>query len=263
MPSTLLVPVDYSAASHNAALYAAKLAKELKKELLLFHAFMVPTPVTEVPFVMVSADEIQREQELLMEKELSEILTQTGMEGKGLVRIGMASDEIKQLCEEDPDVFLIVMGNTTNNVIRKVKVPLLIIPNHTLYRPIEKITYPSDFSYHTSTSLYHPLLEIARKYKAELTILHIQLNHNGESDKIISGKKELGLLFDGLPLGFEMLEYPSVNEGIHHHLENRPADLLVMVAHKHSFLERIFSKQHTEAMVLETHLPLLVLQDKP
>jgi nucleotide-binding universal stress UspA family protein len=236
---------------------------------------MVPTPVTEVPFVMVSADQIQKDNEQLMEKELGELLTQTGMEGKGLVRIGMASDEIRQVCEEDPDVFLIVMGmrgsggleklmgSTTNNVLRKVKVPLLIVPHHSNYRPIEKVTYPSDFSYHTSTALYQPLLDIVHAYKAELTILHIHLNHNGESERIIRGKKELGILFEGLPLGFEMLEYASVNEGIHHHLENRPADLLVMVAHKHSFLERLFSKQHTEAMVVETHLPLLILQDKP
>ena len=58
------------------------------------------------------------------------------------------------------------------------------------------------------------------------------------------------------------IEEPTVNTGISKYLQQQASELLVMVAHKHTFLERVFSKNHTTAMAYETHVPLLILQDK-
>ncbi len=35
-----------------------------------------------------------------------------------------------------------------------------------------------------------------------------------------------------------------------------------MAVHKHDFFERFFTLNHTKAMAYETHVPMLVLQDK-
>ena len=46
------------------------------------------------------------------------------------------------------------------------------------------------------------------------------------------------------------------------YLQTHPGQLLVMTAHKHNFFERVFSRSQTTAMAYETHIPLLILQDK-
>ena len=38
-------------------------------------------------------------------------------------------------------------------------------------------------------------------------------------------------------------------------------DILAMLPHKHSLMERLFFKSTTREMVFETHLPLLILPD--
>ena len=271
--NTILVPVDFSPASRNAAKYAAELAKLLKTRLLLFHAYMLPTPISEVPYAMVTVDNLQKENEDLIRKEATWLHEQYGQEVEWLVRIGIASDEIKNLNTEK-EIGLIVMGmkgaggidkiigSTTTNVARKVKTPVLVIPHDTAYTPIKHITYASDFSYKTSIQLFDPLLELGRIFRAKIHILYVRQNHGGNTEQELTGKRSNEIIFEGVEHEYAIIEEPSVNQGINRYLAQQPCEMLAMVAHKHTFLERLFSKNHTTAMAYETHVPLLILQDK-
>ncbi|MBO9199056.1 MULTISPECIES: universal stress protein [Niastella] len=270
---TILLAVDFSPASRNAAVFAAELAKLLHTKLLLFHAYMLPTPISEVPYAMVTVDNLQKENEEQIKKEADWLHDDFGLEIEWLVRIGIASDEIKTLTREK-DIGLIVMGmkgaggldkiigSTTINVSRKVKTPVLVVPHDAAYTPIKNITYASDFSYKTSTRLFNPLLELARAFAAKTHILFVRQHHGGNSELEFTGKKSSELIFEGYDHEYVTTEEPSVNQGISRYLRQHSSELLVMVAHKHTFLERVFSKNHTTAMAYETHVPLLILQDK-
>lgn len=271
--NTILVPVDFSPASRNAAAFAAELAKVLQARLLLFHAYMLPTPISEVPYAMVTVDNLQKENEEQIKKEADWLNSEYRLEVEKLVRIGIASDEIKTITKERP-VDLIVMGmkgaggldkiigSTTINVSRKVKTPVLIIPHDAAYTPIKHITYASDFSYKTSLELFNPMLTLARTFGAKTHVLFVRQGHGGNSELELTGKRSNEIIFEGLDHEYVIIEEPSVNHGISKYLQQQSSELLVMVAHKHTFLERIFSKNHTTAMAYETHVPLLILQDK-
>lgn len=270
---TFLVPVDFSPASTNAAIYAANLAKEMGAKLFLFHAYMLPTPVSEVPYVMVTAEEMQKENEALINRDAEQLKKQFNIEVKWMVRIGIASDEIKSLTQEEPIDMVVmgmkgaggiekIIGSTTTNVIRKIKKSVLIIPHDAVYRSISSITYSTDFSYKTNFHLFDPFFNIVSHFKATVSILHIQLSHAGDHPDVLMGKKEVEELFRNFTTTYITLENNSVTHGIQQYLQNNKTDILVMVAHAHSFLERIFTKNHTTAMAYETHIPMLVLQDK-
>jgi nucleotide-binding universal stress UspA family protein len=270
---TILLPVDFSPASRNASLYAAELAKFLHTRLLLFHAYMLPTPISEVPYAMVTVDSLQKENEENIKKEAEYLHANYGLEVEWLVRIGIASDEIKAITRER-DIGLIVMGmkgaggldkiigSTTTNVSRKVKTPVLVVPHDASWAPVKNITYASDFTYKSSIQLFHPLLELARAFQAKIHILHIRQNHHGATEEELVGKKNSEIIFEGYDHEYATAEEPVVNHGINKYLQQNASELLVMVAHKHTFLERVFSKNHTTAMAYETHVPLLILQDK-
>lgn len=270
---SILVPVDFSAASRNALTYAAQLSRHMNAELILFHAYMLPTPVSEAPYVMVSAEEIEKERASALQKEMEYAGTLTGQQAAGFLRLGIPSDEIRELISEKKVDLLIMgmkgsggleklMGSTTTNVIRKIKLPVLVVPENARYQPIQKILYPSDFSYKTNHHLYDRLLEIIDAYHAHLNILHITFHHTGEATEKLMQKKEMGQVFRTVNHDFEEKESNSVIHGINDYLAANPVDLVAMVAHQHSFLERLFSKSHTNAIVYESNLPLLVLQDK-
>lgn len=47
---TILVATDFSAAAHNASLYAVELARAFNARIILFNAFQqAPVPVSEIP----------------------------------------------------------------------------------------------------------------------------------------------------------------------------------------------------------------------
>lgn len=270
---TFLVPVDFSAASRNAAIYAAQLAKKFDAGLILFHAYMLPTPVSEVPYVMVTADELQKENEALIQEDAHTLSRDYGVSTETIVRIGIASDEIKFLTQEK-SVDLIIMGmkgaggiekmigSTTTNVIRKTKAPVLIVPHDAGFAEIKNVAYASDFSYDSHVQLFNPLIKLCQQFSANLNILHVQLNHGGTAAGIQAGKAELDKIFTGVTHNFSMVEDSTVTQGINQFLSKTPCQMITMVAHKHSFLERIFSRNHTTDMAYETHVPMLVLQDK-
>ena len=58
---SILVPIDFSKTSNVSTEYAVQLAKSLKAEITLFHAFHVPAPVTGVPAIVVSPEEMEEE----------------------------------------------------------------------------------------------------------------------------------------------------------------------------------------------------------
>lgn len=268
---TILVPVDFSPVSRNASVYAAELARLFNSRLVLFHAYMLPTPVSEVPYVMVTADEMQRENEGLLKRETDHLQATYGVQAEPVVRIGIASDEIRELCKEvNADLIVMgmrgaggidkIIGSTTTNVIRKLKVPVLIIPHDAGYKPIKHITYASDFSYKTDIGLFAPLLKMTKTLGATIHVLHVQKNVVKIEE--VSGRTNTEKALQGYDHELVEVTSPSVTQGINDYLQQHDSQLLVMVAHAHTFFERIFSKSRTKAMAYETRIPLLVLQDK-
>jgi nucleotide-binding universal stress UspA family protein len=270
---TIVVPTDFSPESRNAALYAAELAKLFNAKLLLFHAYMLPTPVSEVPYVMVTVDELQKENEVLLRKEVEHLAQSYGVDSEGIVRIGIPSDEIRVLAE-DVNIDLIVMGmkasdgidkmigSTTVNSIRKLKTPVLVIPHDHAFSPIKNITYASDFGYASSMQLFDVLLKLAKTFQATIHVIHVHKQHGDIKDAQIAGRRTIEQLFENIDHAFHDITNESILQGINEYMRTNNSELLVMVEHKQSFLGRIFSKDHTTSMAYETKTPLLVLQDK-
>jgi nucleotide-binding universal stress UspA family protein len=116
---------------------------------------------------MITADELQQENDTLILKNAKQVAEEFGVETTTLVRIGIASDEVKALTREQKIDLVImgmkgsggfekIVGSTTTNVIHKVKSPVLIVPQEAKYKAISNITYASDFSYQSSFHLFDP-----------------------------------------------------------------------------------------------------------
>lgn len=270
---TIVVPTDFTPESRNAALYAAELSRKFNAKLLLFHAYMLPTPVSEVPYVMVTVDELQKENETLLKKEVEHLSESYGIESESIVRIGIPSDEIRFL-SEDVSIDLIVMGmkdvggidkmigSTTVNAIRKLKNPVLVIPHNFTFSPIKNITYASDFSYVSSTELFDVLTKLAKAFQAKIHIINVHKHNEDLKPAQVAGRTAIESVFEHVDHTFHDITHHSIMQGINEYMQTNDSELLVMVEHKQSFLGRIFSKDHATAMAYETRTPLLVLHDK-
>lgn len=270
---TILVPTDFSIAASNAVDYAAALCQKLGAKLILFHAFMLPIPVSEVPFVMVTAEEMQNTNEDNLKIEAARIVEATGIEVETLVRMGLPIDEIKDL-EKEKDIDMVVlgikgmggidklMGSTTNAIIRKGRRSVLVIPEDSSFTGITKISYASDFDFQMKLECFEPLLTLVRTFNAALSIVHIKKQGTELTAEQQAGKSRLEAIWNNLNHDYRIFEYPEFEKGLISYLDHEKTDLLVVVAHHHNFFERMFGHHTTRDLSEKTKLPLLILQDK-
>lgn len=153
-------------------------------------------------------------------------------------------------------------GSTTTTMMRISEIPLFVIPERVVFKPINTITFASDFDADKPLGNHIFFHELVEKYKSFIQILKVQKNEYAMTSENVSGKMETDLLLSKLTHRFFMIENNDVERGIHDFLASNPSDVLVMVAHKHSILKRIFGTVHTKEMSYQTKIPLLILQDE-
>ncbi len=269
---TILVATDFSAVSRNATVYAAQLAKALGAKIILFHTYNIPTTVMDIAFMMVSVEEMQKENEDRIKKDADRLFASFGVEVEWLVRIGIPSDEIKILADEkNADLIIMAVsgegasnkfiGSTTLNTLQKSKQPVLTIPHNANFNKISKVIYATDLSYLAKPELFLVLFKIIKVFGANLHVLHIQVPGK-KLEEEANAKQKLDALFQDIDHEFSIMDAESIMLGINQFSQKNKPDLLVMTAHKHNFLERIFGKNYTREMLHETTIPLLVLHDK-
>ena len=267
----ILVPTDFSDDARNASYYAARLAEKLQASIILLHAYMLPTPVSEVPYVMINAEEMQKENEDIAIAEAEKLKAAHKVSVNFVVRLGFPSDEIEAVIE-DNQIDLVVMGmkgkgaiekivgSTTTSTLKKIRTPLLIVPEKATYKDWKQVTYATDYSYELDPKIYQPLTDLLKIFKAELNVVHVKKNPEDEK-RNGTGERQLEAFLKDVPHQNHIVADAHVKHGIESYLTNHPTDLLVMVTHERGFWERMFGKSHTKEMVYNTHLPLLVLKD--
>ena len=271
----IIVPVDFSDASYNAANYAAMLSNIFNSNIILVHACLNPSAIDDMPAHLlnqpekelreVKEDQLNEYVEILRKKYTTRI--------EGIVREGAPTPEILDV-SNNKNASLIIMGmkgkgksnsvfgSNTTLVMRRSSVPVLVIPEKVEFKNVEVITLASDFDVETELSNYSLLKKIALKNNAFIQILNVRKGEEQLSPDEMSGKLRTASAFEDLKHQFYTIKDDEVDEGIEDFLEDHPSELLAMVARKRGLFERIFKASHTRKMSYETEIPLLVLQDK-
>lgn len=260
---TILVPTDFSPASRVAGEYASYFAKVLGAEVHLMHAFLEIPVSLEPPLAeMTAGDQVQMEYESILNKEIAFLKEKYLVKIYGHALAGFKRSRISDISEEiNPDLIVMGAGDTAWASIRKSTVPVLIIPQDASFIPVKHIVLAVDFHEITNTSCFDLLSEIVEKFDAMLKVVHIKQKSMGE-EAAEQGKLQLEQLLSNVTFWYQLVENDDVDEGIQRFIEEHPAELLVIVAHRHTILERIFGSVHTRTITFKTNLPLLVLEDK-
>lgn len=269
----ILVPTDFSPASHRASTYAAALAKEFGADLYLLHVYMAPATAGEMsPAWAVVDQEMQEEIDAQIRKDVAILQSTYRIRVNGDAKIGMELSTITAVAQE-VKADLIVMGmkgggrnkrigSLTVATIRKSKVPVLVVPEHAHFIPIRKITLATDFNSKLMDSSFKVLFDIARQFRAHLQVLHVAEDSQAMDQDEIVGKMNLEVMLSRVSHSYHVIEEEEVEEGITKFIHDRTPDLLVMVAHRHFILDRLFGSVYTRSLSYKTRLPLLVLEDK-
>lgn len=289
----ILVPVDFSAHSENAAFYALKIASAIKADIKLINAYLDPmgTPQTylESYSYQLNLDKIIREVEEETEKSLKSLADRLKdmISAKNIKDVQVTFDLFKgnavdailnQIKEFDPALVIMgtrgnkleglrTYGSTTAQIIKKSGIPVMAIPQDydTMHFEYPKrVLYATDFDKTDYTALRR-LSSIAKPFNAKVYCVHAALEEDNELDEVAM-RKVRNYLIDSMPepnIECGILETTDLQQGFENFIKEKEIDVLAVTTHKRNFIEKLYKPSIAKKFLFHSHIPLLVFQAKP
>jgi nucleotide-binding universal stress UspA family protein len=281
---TILVPLDFSGPSENAARYALHLAKFIKANILLCHAVYIPVEVPTESFGSwpgYDTDTLKEEgiQDLekvarkLRDREADySVLGNFQPEITCTAECGAPVDVIKQIAQRSK-ISMIVMGMTgagpaarllfgsiSRKMIDQTTFPLILVPEGLTFDKIKKICFATDLADDDINSI-HAIAGLAKYLDADLLVAHAwDGNSGGESHQRMLNNfiNDVTCKINYDKLYFRQVGKSSIDKGLEWLIEHGLIDLFVMVHREKGLFASLFIS-HTHVVANHLHVPLLVM----
>lgn len=278
MKKTLL-PTDFSDNAWNAIVYALDFFKNEECTFHILHTYtptfyradyMIGGPIySAIPDMGVDVAQAGLEK-TLVDIELK--FKNTKHNFKTLSAFNMLTDEVREVVERE-NIDLVVMGTQgatgtkeiflgthTVHVLRKSKIPVLVIPKGYIYQETKSILFPTDYATPYIKENLQCIMDVAKMHDAKLTILNVKDDYSLTDDQI-ANRKSLEVFFGALDYVFRQIKGKLMPDAIHEFIAQHNIDLLTMMNRKHSFLERLLTKPNVDSIGYHTKIPFLVIRD--
>ena len=267
----IIVAVDFSAASINAANYAVDLAHDVNVDILLMHVISVPIAISEVPVPPDTFDIMTEDAENEIDKLKNELRSRTNdkVTITGTVSFGGIIDEIRDTATFG-DTLAVVMGingagattellfgSNTLAAIDGLLFPVIIVPSHAIYQKIIKTGLACDMLHVDETVPVKKIGTFTRLLNSQLHILHI--SKEAENSTMLPESVTLqNSLIDLHPV-FHYLVNSDVEKGVASFVKDEHIDLLFVIPKERSFFDRLFHKSVSKEIAMRLPIPMMML----
>lgn len=260
--NTVIVPVDFSDTSLNAARYAIRLLTgHYGVNMILHHVYDKPSQ---------SGEAMNR-----LEALKTELLQ------SGIVKINILAEEGSDFITEleklarHQQADLIIMGitgrsaigqtfigsNTLKMVERKV-CPILIIPPDATFKEVKNVLLTSDFRNVNSSTPSVPIKKVLKTFHPNLHVLNVDSEHYvALTEEYQQEKARMKEMFTELNPEFYFLGLYDVDEAINQFANDKNVDMIIVIHKQHSLLSRMFVKSHTKKLAYHSSVPVLALHE--
>jgi len=272
---TIIVPVDFSTTSSNAAEFASNLAAFYGADLLLYHAYEIPVALSEFAYPVFDVAEMQKsamhELEILKENTLAKLKYSIIIN----LRAEMSVLEIglEGLCEEiKPSLVVmglsgknalsrLIVGSNTLKAIRHLKYPILVIPSKAEFFPIRKIGLACDYKEVMINTPFDLLKKVVKDFRAELHVMNVDFENKNFEPGMVQESFILTELLKDLKPELHSIEAADVIEGLNTFAEVAKLDWIVVVPKKHTLVQKVFTTSHTQQLLYHTSVPILCIHE--
>jgi Universal stress protein UspA and related nucleotide-binding proteins len=267
---TILIATDFSSSSQNASLYGLQLSKTIGANIILFHAYEVPSPASGLGItisrysVMMETDKrLLEEAEILDPKRsIIEIACDEGVAVDAIMKIAKEkkADLIITGMKGSGRIFKKLLGSTANLLAKKTSIPLIIVPEDAKFTTPGTIVFASD-ELNTDKRIPEELILFAQHFNSKLYVLNVVKNKKGEAYDVEHDNQMAKKIIQVFDISFQYAVDTDIRHALNKFIEKHNADMLVMTPHKHEWIERLYKKSQTADMIFHTKIPLLVLPE--
>ncbi len=267
---TILIATDFSTASRNASLYGVQLAKALNANIILFNAYKVPPPapafnasISRYDIMMQTDKRLLDEADFLDPKRtLIEIICDEGMAEDAIINIAneKKADLIITGMKGSGKNFKKIFGSTATSLVKNTSIPVIIVPEDASFKNPDTVVFAGD-NIDLDKDVPQQLKEITQLFKSKLYVVRVIKNKNEEWFEVSDTPQKLNKIVQMPDTSFQYPVDKDIRHALNEFINAHHADMLVMVPHKHEWLERLFRKSETKDMIFHTRIPLLVLPE--
>ncbi|CAN5510231.1 hypothetical protein BH11BAC5_BH11BAC5_00280 [soil metagenome] len=257
----VIVPLDFSQTSFNAAHYAAQMYKGRTDVTIILYHFYNDDEDTAVAKNYLNSQK----------QELSGLLTHIDIElesGDNFIDRLAAFAHIKS-------AFMIVMGLTgktpreqrfsgsnTLKLSEKEVCPVLIVPEDATYTGINNALITSELKSVEDTPTLLCIKKVLQYFKPALHILNINSNHYiSVTDDVREERNKMEVLLAEFNPEFYFMRLYDFHESVEVFTRDKNIDLIIIAPRYHNFFERLFKTQHTKKLIYHSKVPVLAVHE--
>jgi nucleotide-binding universal stress UspA family protein len=154
-----------------------------------------------------------------------------------------------------------ILSSHTLRIIRNVDCPVLMVPESYRFERPTRIQYLLDYDDVFEKCGKELLIELINNYQPEIQAMRLTYGYKMPTANFEREFEKIQELFFDCNVNYFTQKFDNPMEFILSHLEIKPAQLQVLSAHKHSFLEEVFSSSHLKQIVNAAYIPVLILRD--
>ncbi|WP_142786300.1 universal stress protein [Changchengzhania lutea] len=281
MKRKILLPTDFSKNAWHAINYALKLYKDDYCDFYILNVFSATSDVIKSLISMEPGSELYETTKAASESELAQVLDMLAYRDhknpkhhfKPISTFNDVIEAIKNIVEEK-DIEMIIMGtkgktnsrgvaygSTAINVMEKVRnCPVIVVPESAKHDLPKEIVFPTSFKTHLKKRELNYLIDIAKKCKSSIKILHVSEEDNLDK-KQLSNKKLLEEYFEDINHSYHTLSHIDVATAINCFVESRASDMVTFINKKHVFFGSILTHPLVKNIGRDSKVPILVMHD--
>jgi nucleotide-binding universal stress UspA family protein len=257
---TVLVPVDFSETSLNAAVYAARMLTGVYGvNMILYHMYNKPEHASAT------------------EKSLTQL--KASLLDDGIVKIQVLPEEgsdfihnVERLIKDNP-VDMIIMGITGKNkaaqtfigsntlkIIKKNLCPVLIVPPEARFKQLKNIVLASDFVNEPPPAATGVIKNMLSSYYAKLHIVNVNPEHHITiTEPYQQVKDKMENLFKGFQHEFYFIGLYDFRDTMNMFVNEHQVDMILTMPKDHNWLSELFGGSNTKKLAYQGSTPVLAV----
>lgn len=271
----VLVPVDFSRASVNAAEYAISMAGGLEKaELVLFHVYP-PAGIGSDGSPVEGRDDKRKQNAAQLLEELQVHLFNIApvptdfRYGDGEFLVGIRA----LLARENFDWIVMgispasaieerLLGSSVFEVIEDTNIPVVVVGEHMSYKPLKKVAMAVELSNVQQTVPVGRIKMLLDMFSPELHIVHA----TEEAEENLTAaqeqeKQKLLQMFEAYNTTFTRLHVYHFVDSVNTYMHQNEIDLLIVMPRKLTLWQKLFGFSHTRKMAFHGVTPVIAVHD--
>lgn len=258
----VIIPVDFSETSLNAARFAAKMLAGKEDALAILYTNYESRDDIDIctnyqeslrkEFYRTGVKNVECEREMggdLIENiaRLAHTIRATliimGITGKSAVRAAM-------------------FGSNTLKLIDKNLYPVMIVPPDAQFKGFSNVAFASDFKNVEETTPSALIVSVLEMFNPKLHIVHVNKEvYVALPAELQQGKKKLAEMFSQFKTEFYFITMNDFFDAIDNFVKDYNIDVIITIPRHQSNATSIFKSTHTKRLAYHSHIPILAAHE--